>query len=441
MTLNQSLETQLHDFATQHFKPDQPGASVIVVRDGQTLLRAGFGMANLELGVPIQPEMVFRLASVTKQFTAVAILMLEGRGLLSLQDPIERYIADYPTHGHTITIEHLLTHTSGIKSFTSMPEFRADEKADKSVADQIAFFKEQPMEFAPGERWQYNNSGYVLLGAIIENVSGLSYEDFLKQNVFDRLGMTHTYYDLHAKLIPGRVSGYTNGPNGIENAPYISMTRPYAAGSLASNVDDLAKWCDALYGDVLLPQSALERAWTPYKLANGFHNYYGYGWGIGAYEGNRWIEHGGGIDGFATHFICFPELRIFVGVLMNCVPPVIHSQMLAFKLGALAMGKPVIEPRSISLEGPALKKLLGRYQIRQAVHFDVTFTEQAGQLHVQFDDDPNTQALIALSPTDFALRDSLMQLRFVLDDAGHAKSVQLLDRGMVAVEGMVTPSV
>ena len=134
MTSKNTLETQLHDMAASHFKPNEPGASIIVMRDGEPLLRAGFGLANIELGVSIQPDMVFRLGSITKQFTAVAILMLEERGQLSLQDPIERFISDYPTHGHKITVEHLLTHTSGIKSYTSMPEFWADQKEDKAVS-------------------------------------------------------------------------------------------------------------------------------------------------------------------------------------------------------------------------------------------------------------------------------------------------------------------
>ena len=153
MTDKRTLETQLEDLAASYFKPDEPGASIIVIRDGQPLLRTGYGLANIELGVRIQPEMVFRLGSITKQFTAVAILMLEERGQLSLQDPIERFIADYPTHGHTITIEHLLTHTAGIKSYTAMPEFWSEAKEDKSVLDHIGIFKDQPLAFAPGQRF------------------------------------------------------------------------------------------------------------------------------------------------------------------------------------------------------------------------------------------------------------------------------------------------
>ncbi len=181
-------------------------------------------MANVELSVPIRPEMVFRLGSITKQFTAVAILMLMERGKLGLTDRITKFIPKYPTHGHKITIEHLLTHTSGIKSYTAMPEFWKDAKEDKTPGEHIAFFKDQPMEFKPGERWDYNNSGYFLLGAIIEKISGQTYTAFLKQHVFDRLGMADTHYDLANKIIRGRVQGYEKSDNGIENSAYTTVT-------------------------------------------------------------------------------------------------------------------------------------------------------------------------------------------------------------------------
>ena len=199
-------------------------------------------MANVELGVSIKPEMVFRLGAITKQFTAVAILRLGERGKLALSDRVIRFIAKYPTYGHKITVEHLLTHTSGIKSYTDIPEFWKKVKEDKSIEENIAFFKDQPMNFEPGERWQYNNSGYFRLGAIIEKVSGQAYEAFLKQHIFDTLGMADTHYDLPNKIIAGRVQGYGKNEHGIENEAYISSTRPHAARSLASSVDDLAMW-------------------------------------------------------------------------------------------------------------------------------------------------------------------------------------------------------
>jgi D-alanyl-D-alanine carboxypeptidase len=189
------------------YQPDEPGAAVIAVKDGRPVFRKGYGLANVELGVPIAPDMVFRLASITKQFTAVAILMLMEQGQLALQDSITRFMPDYPMHDHRITIEHLLTHTSGIRSYTDMPEWPPLWRKDFSVQELIDFFKEQPMQFAPGQRWAYNNSGYHLLGAIIEQLSGLSYEQFIQQHIFEPLGMRQSYYDSPTRIISKRASG------------------------------------------------------------------------------------------------------------------------------------------------------------------------------------------------------------------------------------------
>lgn len=424
MTQQRNLEKQMHSLLAGRFKPNEPGVAVIVVRDGHTLFRKGYGMADLELGVRIQPDMVFRLGSITKQFTAVAILMLEARGKLSVQDRIGKYIPRYPVHGHKLTIEHLLTHTSGIKSYTSMPEFHKEAMEDKSVADHIKLFKDRPMAFAPGERWDYNNSGYFLLGAIIEHISGQSYQDFLQRNIFDTLGMTHTYYDLPSKIIPGRVMGYGRGPNGIENTPYLSMTRPYAAGSLASSVDDLAKWDAALHSNTLVSQSTLQRAWTPYQLKSGKPTRYGYGWAINAYDGHPFVHHGGGINGFITHAIHFPEQRAYVAVLGNSTSPATQPSYIAFNLAALAIGKPYAEPEPIALSRPALDKFVGPYVDVENPNLKLKITRVGKQLLVQFSEAQPPQELHSFAPTEFFIKDSLLRLRFVPASAGNGVELQ-----------------
>jgi CubicO group peptidase (beta-lactamase class C family) len=246
------------------YPADKPGAAVIVVKDGKTLFRRAYGMADLELGVPLQPDMVFRLGSITKQFTATAILMLAEEGKVNVQDRIEKHLPGYPTHGHIITVEHLLTHTSGIQSYTGMPGWMNDRiMAPMKPQEIIDGFKKEPLNFGPGERWAYNNSGYILLGAIIEKVSGKSYEAFVKERVFDPLGMTSSYYDNPEPIINRRVSGYTGDAKDPRNARYLSMTQPYAAGSLASTVDDLARWDQALAAGKVLKPESLARAWKP----------------------------------------------------------------------------------------------------------------------------------------------------------------------------------
>ena len=190
------------------FPAERPGAAVIVVKDGRTLFRKAYGMANLELGVPLQPDMVFRLGSITKQFTATAILMLAEEGKLSLQDPIEKHLPGYPTQGHVITIEHLLTHTSGIQSYTDLPGWMTSRiQGPMTVTELIDGFKKEPMQFAPGEKWAYNNSGFILLGAIVEKASGKTYEAFVRERIFLPLGMTSSYYDRTETIIPKRAPG------------------------------------------------------------------------------------------------------------------------------------------------------------------------------------------------------------------------------------------
>ena len=235
----QTLEEQLDTYINAQYTAETPGLSVLVAKDGKAIYSKGFGMANLENSVPNAPEHVFEIGSITKQFTAVAILMLEEQGKLSVNDEMTKYIPEYPTQGKTITIHHLLNHTSGIQSYTGMASFRTLARTDMTPTELIDKFKNEPMEFDPGSQFKYNNSGYILLGHIIEVVSGKSYEDFIQTNIFDTLGMAHSYYGSMPRLIPNRARGYSEAENGYRNADYLSLTLPYAAGSIMSTTGDL----------------------------------------------------------------------------------------------------------------------------------------------------------------------------------------------------------
>jgi D-alanyl-D-alanine carboxypeptidase len=296
----------------------EPGAAILVARDGQVLMRKAYGAASVELGVPLRPEHVFRLGSITKQFTAVAVLMLVDEGKVSLDDEITRFFPDYPTQGRRITVEHLLTHTSGIQSYTGMPTFMAGARRDLTPAELIAVFRDQPMEFAPGEGWNYNNSGYALLGGIIEKVSGMSYADFIRTRIFEPLGMRNSYYETANAIIPGRVSGYDRTPEGIIRvANWVSMTQPYAAGSLISTVDDQLVWQRAVAEGRMLKPETWRRAFSPYRLNDGRNSGYGYGWFVGEAAGRPSIEHGGDINGFSSNGLWIPSERLHVIVLSN----------------------------------------------------------------------------------------------------------------------------
>lgn len=363
------LNVAINELLAETFKPNEPGAAVIVIKDGQTVFRKGYGMANLELGVPIEPDMIFRIGSVTKQFTAVAVLMLAEQGKLALSDEITKFLPDYPTQGRKITVEHLLTHTSGIKSYTDLPEFLQQMRKDLSLKELIDFFKNKPMDFAPGDNWHYNNSGFVLLGAIIEKTSGQKYADFIEKSIFAPLGMRHSFYDSTQRIIPRRAAGYGKTKDGYANAEYLSMNLPHAAGSLISSVDDLALWDAALYTEKLVKQESLRRAWTPYKLNNGKPTGYGYGWGFSTIEGQRVIGHAGGINGFTCDTLRLPDARVYVAILTNRNT---GTANLTQKVALLAIGKELRDPVAIKLPSATLDKYAGVYQLNEKEEATVT---------------------------------------------------------------------
>ena len=404
----------------------EPGMAVIVVRKGQTLYRAAFGMANVELGVALQPDHVFRIGSVTKQFTSAAIMMLAEEGKLAVSDPITKFLPDYPTQGKTITVEHLLTHTSGIQSYTDMPKWRPLWRQDMSVTELIDIFKNEPMQFAPGEKWRYNNSGYILLGAIIEKVSGKRYADFVQERIFAPLGMTHTQYDVTEQVVARRAAGYAKTGGRIANAQFLSMTQPYAAGSLMSTVDDLAKWDAALSAGRVIKAESLSTSFTSFRLASGNPAGYGYGWGISTYEGRAAQEHGGGIPGFRAHVLRVPAEGVYVAVLSNLAAAEPDIELLARKAAAIAMGTPLVNPPAVALTPEQLEPFLGRYVTPSGTR--LTVTREGNRLFVQSGGGGKTEILAAGNDV-FFVRDAFRRLRFQRDAAGKYARIETDDWG------------
>lgn len=313
----QSLETEIDNLLEAKYAPDAPGATFLISKNGNTIYRKAFGLSNLELNVPMKPENVFEIGSMSKQFTAISILMLSEQGKLNLDDEITTFIPDYPTNGHKITIHHLLTHTSGIKSFTSMRALGGISKKDLTPIELIDFFKNEPMDFAPGEKFKYNNSGYVILGHIIEAVTGESYADFVEKHIFKALGMEASQYASHSKVIKNRASGYHNR-DGYINKRHISFTLPYASGSLMSTIDDMHKWQEAIKNNVLISKETTKKAFTNYTLNNGESVNYGYGWHIKAISETPSREHGGAIFGFKSMGVYIQSADVYVIGLNNC---------------------------------------------------------------------------------------------------------------------------
>ncbi len=345
-----------------------PGATVLIAKDDNIIYRKAFGMADLELNVQLKPESVMQLASITKQFTSTAVLILMEQGKLSLHDPISKFIEDYP-RGNKITLHHLLNHTSGIKDYTRIPELRTRTALDLSPEELISTFKDLPLEFNPNEKQEYSNSGYVLLGYIIEKLSGMSYGDFIHKNIFDKLGMKNSEYLDAYKIIPNRASGYQITQEGnYENADYMSPTFPYAAGALMSSVDDMFLWNKAIHHNTLISQKSKQIAFTNNSLIDGKLHNYGYGWYINELAGITSLEHTGGINGFSTSGIYMPEINIYAIVLTNRND---RKGPESYNLEAVSivLGKPLQDKVAVNLSEKQLKKWVGAYQFDDVTRF------------------------------------------------------------------------
>ncbi|QOY94608.1 beta-lactamase family protein [Massilia sp. UMI-21] len=347
-----------------YFPPEAPGATIIVVKNGQTVLRKAYGMADAPRGIKMTPEMALRIGSMTKQFTATAILLLADERKLALEDEITKYLPDYPTQGKKITVEHLLTHTSGIASYTGMPGFAQRAPQDTTVAALIDTFKNEPMQFEPGSTWRYNNSGYYLLGAIIEKVSGQPYHQFLAERIFVPLGMEHTAYEGYERNAWPSAAGHALGAQGFGPARTLGKNQSYAAGELVSTVDDLAKW-DAAVGRKLLKPATWQRAFTSYRLTGGKDSHYGYGWEMTLIQGEATIGHSGSTRGFRSYGLRIPSKGVYVAVLTNGDSGTVVPDVVARRAAAAAIGKPLPEFREVRLDAAALDAVAGVYTLDQ----------------------------------------------------------------------------
>jgi len=318
------------------------------------------GNSNLEFSLLANELSKFRIGSVTKQFTAIGILKLQEEGLLNLSDSIQKYLPKFPVKNKTITIEHLLTHTSGLKEITELDVFFNQLMKNGSDPDSLVnYFKDFPLEFDPGEKFSYNNSGYHLLGLIIEKVSGLKYNRYIKTNLLDVAEMINTEADNNYTLIENRVSGYENSPNGIVNATYIDMSIPFSGGNLLSTAGDVNNWYKALFNYKIVSKISLEKAHKPFLLNNGSSSNYGYGWFIDTLQNEKIISHEGGINGFLSSVWFVPSSKTLTVILSNCsCNPTVNT---AKKITAYAIGKPLAEIKKIKLERRILKKYVGTY--------------------------------------------------------------------------------
>jgi D-alanyl-D-alanine carboxypeptidase len=308
-----SFPTRADTMLRMHLKAGDFSGVVLIAAHGRPLLRRAYGLANRELSVPATPETVFRIGSTTKPFTAAAVLQLVESGKIHLDDPIRSYLEGLPTAWSAITVRQLLNHTSGIHDYVQVNGFiRGPARLDLSPAQLVDLVRDQPLDFAPGTRFSYSNTGYALLGMIIQHVSGEPYPDYVRDHILRPLGLTHTAYDDSQDIVPGRASGYWLVDGQPKNARVMTPATAYAAGGLRSTVDDLFSWNQALHGGKFLKPSSLAQ-----MFADDDHRGYGLGSFIEARHGHKLWDHGGNLPGFAAAFEYYPDDDLLVIVLTN----------------------------------------------------------------------------------------------------------------------------
>ena len=395
--------------------------SVLVARDGQVLLDQGYGFANREWLIPNDGDTKFRLGSVTKQFTAVAIMILNERGLVDLDAPVKTWLPDAPAAWDQVTVRRLLAHTAGVPNFTSFPDFQAKKTLPVTVNGLIARFRDRPLDFQPGEGRKYSNSGYVLLTAIIEKASGKSYADFLAETLFKPLGMDDSGYDTHAAILSHRASGYAPAPGGVINADYWDMSIPQGAGGLYSTTHDLLKWERGLFGGRLLRPASLTLLTTPVR------DQYAFGLFVVRSGGNTTIAHSGGLDGVNTYMAYDPDRRVTVIVLGNLngpAPDSLGASLLAMARDGTAAQR--AQQRAATPPSESLEAYAGVYDLTPTS--SVTVSVANGRLMSQV----TGREAVALKPKladVFLLREVDAQITFTRGASGTVEGLILYEAG------------
>jgi len=372
---SRAIQAQTHDESAEKVRLEQiassytkdnafMGAALVVEKD-RVLLDKAYGMASLEWQVPNTTDAKFRIGSVTKQFTATLVLQLQQDGKLNVNDPVSKYLPNTPATWAKITLANLLGHTSGIPSFTGFKEFPTWSMNPHTPEEEIALFRDKPLDFEPGSKFDYSNSNFIVLGAVIEKVSGRKYGDLLRERIFDPLGMKDSGLDSDDVVLPKRAEGYRPGPHGLEMARSESMTIPWSAGAIYSTTGDLLKWEHGLFGGKVLNADSLKLMTTPGK------GNYGMGVSIENHDGVRVVSHGGGIEGFNTHLAYAPEKQIAVVVISNVnggAPGSMGGQLMDTMLG-----KKVVlasERKAVPIEKEKLARFAGVYEL--APNFSLT---------------------------------------------------------------------
>ncbi|HYE54134.1 MAG TPA: serine hydrolase [Chitinophagaceae bacterium] len=417
----QSLTEKLDEYLAANTKQRKFNGAALVAKNGQVILHKGYGWRDAQKRIPHNENSIFQIGSVAKQFTAAAVLKLQEQGKLNVQDKLTKYIPDYPL-GDKITIHHLLTHTSGIFNYTADARFMNVESARPVALEKlIGLFKNKPLDFEPGTQYRYSNSGYILLGYIIQQVSGKPYEQFLHELIFRPLGLQHTGFDFKNLKDANRSVGYMILTTDTLRAAIVDSSVSYAAGSIYSTTGDLYKWHKALYTDKVLNKSSLEAAFTP------FRQQYGYGWVIDSIDGKRIIEHNGGIFGFTSYLTRIPADDVCVILLSNASEDLegIKNTILN-----ILYNRPYEIPKersAIQVPENVLQQYVGEYQL--APGFNIVITLENGQLKGQATGQPKFD-MFAERQDFFFLKIVEAQVEFVKGADGKIEKLILHQAGM-----------
>jgi D-alanyl-D-alanine carboxypeptidase len=363
------------------------GMAVAVIKGRDTLLMKGYGMADLENQIPVTAQTVFRIGSITKQFTSSAVMQLVEQGKVSLDDEMTKYIPSYPTRGRKILVRHLLNHTSGIPSYTDIgPRFRRVARTDLARDSLVALIANDSLLFEPGSHFYYNNTGYYMLGMLLEKVTGKPYGEYLAERLFAPNGLTATYYCDTRHIIPRRAQGYDRDRTGFVNTDFISMELPYAAGSLCSTVGDLVHWTQQLSSGAVVNAASYREMTTPVKLPSGRPMNYGFGLTSDTIGGRRVISHGGGINGFVSLLMYVPQDSLVVAVLANTSPAPSDAVAAAITRAVLGVAQPQpAAPKTIALSAAERASYVGSYVLTRpdASKSKVRVSEENGELMLQ----------------------------------------------------------
>jgi CubicO group peptidase (beta-lactamase class C family) len=380
-SFSQSYESKIDSIVSLQYSANEPGIAILVAKDGKAIYKKALGKSNLELNIPIELNSVFQIGSITKQFTAISILMLAEQGKLNIEDKIGKYIPEYIEVGRDITIHHLLNHTSGIKNKTHLSEKNYTSRMDRSPEELITYFKDEPLAFVPGEKFKYSNAGYILLGQIIETISKQSYGQFLQENIFDEIEMTSSYYGNMKNIIPNRATGYKIKQNEFINADYMSLSLAYSAGALLSTTEDLLKWQNALLQNTLLKESSIKQAMTPTLLNSGKRIPYGYGFRFSKLGNSPVIAHTGSTKGFTSIALFLPQENMYITVLTNCNCKNVNN--VAKQVAELFVTSPGVnkvsavtktteqEKKSIAVPAEILNNYTGTYEVKPNVNLTI----------------------------------------------------------------------